>query len=70
MKYTVLYKKLGENIERLRKKRGLTQEQLAELTGLNRSYFWDIEQGRNISIKTAAKIAKALGVSLSELFNF
>lgn len=61
--------KLGERIEKLRKERHMTQEQLAERAGLHRSYFWDIEQGRNISIKTAQKIAKALGVTLSELFS-
>lgn len=70
MKYTVLYRKLGERIEELRKQQGLTQEELAEKTGVNRSYFWDIEQGRNISVKTAAKIANALGVTLSDLFKF
>ncbi len=70
MNYTFLYQKLGQNIERLRKQKRLTQEQLAEKSGLHRAYFWDIESGRNISIKTAYKIAKALGVSLSELFEF
>lgn len=60
--------KLGERIEALRRERHMTQEDLAEKAGLHRAYFWDIEQGRNISIKTAQKIAKALGVTLSELF--
>ena len=54
----------------MRKKKGMTQEVLAEKAGLHRAYFWDIEQGRNISIKTAYKIAKALGVSLKDLFDF
>lgn len=70
MKYTVLYRKLGERIEYLRKQKRLTQEELAEKAGLHRAYFWDIEQGRNISVKTAARIAHALGVTLSELFDF
>lgn len=70
MNYTFMYKRLGERIEKLRKEKGLTQEELAEKAGLHRAYFWDIEQGRNISIKTAYVIAKALGVTLSELFNF
>jgi len=69
MNYNFLYQKLGERIERLRKQRGLTQEVLAEKAGLHRAYFWDIESGRNVSIKTAYKIAHALGVSLSDLFN-
>lgn len=70
MNYNFIYQKLSKRIEELRKKRGLTQEELAEKAGLHRSYFWDIENGRNISIKTAYKIAHALGVSLSELFSF
>lgn len=70
MNYNPLFKKLGERIEFLRKKKKMTQEELAEKSGLHRAYFWDIENGRNISIKTAYKIAQALGVSLSELFDF
>lgn len=70
MNYTFIFKKLGERIEYLRKQKGLTQEQLAEKAGLHRAYFWDVESGRNISIKTAYKIAHALGVTLSELFDF
>lgn len=68
--YKHLYKQLGERIEELRKQRKFTQEDLAQICGLNRSYFWNIENGRNISIKTAYKIARALDVSLSELFDF
>lgn len=70
MNYTFLYQKLGKRIEELRKKKGLTQEKLAEKANLHRAYFWDIENGRNISVKTAYQIAHALGVSLSDLFNF
>jgi XRE family transcriptional regulator, regulator of sulfur utilization len=69
MNYQPLYKNLGERIERLRKQKGLTQEQLAEKAGLHRAYFWDIENGRNISVKTAYVISRALGVTLSELFD-
>ncbi len=70
MNYNVIYQKLSHRIEDIRKERGMTQEKLAEVAGLHRSYFWDIEQGRNISIKTAYKIAKTLDVTLSELFDF
>lgn len=69
MNYNNLYKKVGERIEELRKEKGLTQEGLAEKAGLNRSYFWDIENGRNISIKTLGKLTRILEVSLSEFFN-
>ncbi|MCL4354056.1 helix-turn-helix transcriptional regulator [Patescibacteria group bacterium] len=70
MNYNFLYQKLGKRIEQLRKERGLTQEELAEKSDLHRAYFWEIENGRNISIQTAYKIARALEVKLSELFNF
>jgi transcriptional regulator with XRE-family HTH domain len=63
-----LSKKLGQRIEDLRRKQGITQEELAERAKLHRAYFWDIENGRNVTINTAQKIAKALKVSLSELF--
>jgi transcriptional regulator with XRE-family HTH domain len=61
--------KLAARIEYLRKQKGLTQEQLAHEAKLHRAYFWDIENGRNISVLTAHKVAKALGVSLSQLFD-
>lgn len=70
MNYNALYRKLDQRIEELRKGKGLTQEELAEKAGLHRAYFWDIENGRNISIRTAYKIARALGVKLSLLFDF
>jgi transcriptional regulator with XRE-family HTH domain len=70
MNYNFLYEKLSQRIEQLRKSKDLTQEELAEKAGLHRAYFWDIENGRNISIKTAYKIANALGVSVKELFEF
>lgn len=70
MNYNFLYRDLGSRIEKLRKQKGLTQEELAVKAGLHRAYFWDIENGRNISIKTAYKIARGLGVKLSELFDF
>ncbi|OGH24677.1 MAG: hypothetical protein A3D82_00495 [Candidatus Levybacteria bacterium RIFCSPHIGHO2_02_FULL_40_29] len=68
MNYNFLYQNLANRIEKLRKEKGMTQEELAEKAGLHRAYFWDIENGRNISIKTAYKIAKALKVELKELF--
>lgn len=70
MNYKPLYGNLGKRIEYLRKEKGLTQEELAEKSGLHRAYFWDIENGRNISIKTAYNIARGLGVRLPHLFDF
>ncbi|GAB1471456.1 hypothetical protein MASR2M66_23340 [Chloroflexota bacterium] len=46
----------------------MTQSDLAQLTGLNRSYISEIEGGReSISLDRAEKLAKAVGSSLSEL---
>lgn len=70
MNYNFLYEKLSKRIEYLRRQKDLTQEELAEKAGLHRAYFWDIENGRNISIKTAYKIARALGAKLSDLLDF
>jgi transcriptional regulator with XRE-family HTH domain len=64
-------KKFGDRIRELRSARVMTQEGLAELSGLSRQYIGDIERGvRNISLINIEKIAKAFSISLSELLNF
>ena len=70
MKYVTLYGKLGKRIRKLRLEKGLSQEELAAEAGLHRAYMWEVERGRNISVKTAYKIARALGVNLRDLFSF
>lgn len=60
--------KLGENIRQHRLARGLSQERLAELTSLHRTYVGGVERGeRNIGLLNLARLARALGVSLSDL---
>ena len=62
-------KEFGSRISSLRRKKNLTQEQLADIVDLHRTYIGFIEQGkRNPSISNIQKIAKALQVSLRELF--
>jgi len=62
------YKQLGEKVRLARKRAGLTQEKLAEKSGLHRTYIAGIETGkRNVSVKSLEKIAKALDVKSSSL---
>ncbi|WP_131786584.1 helix-turn-helix domain-containing protein [Protofrankia symbiont of Coriaria ruscifolia] len=62
-------KKFGSRIAELRRKRALTQEKLAELVGVDRSYIGYVERGqRNPSVGVVHRIAKVVGVSLAELF--
>lgn len=61
--------KIGNRIRKLRHERNLSQEQFANLCGLDRTYIAGIEQGkRNVSIVNLEKIAKAFEISLNELF--
>jgi transcriptional regulator with XRE-family HTH domain len=65
-----LLRALGANVKRLRESKGWTQESLAAKAGLDRSYVAGIEAGlRNPSTKALAKLARALDVSLSVLFD-
>jgi transcriptional regulator with XRE-family HTH domain len=59
---------LGEAIRQLRRKRGVTQESLAEAAGLTVATVSLIERGQaNPTWDTVAKIATALGASMGEL---
>lgn len=61
---------LGKKIQKLRKQKGLTQEELAEIVKISRVYMGYIEQGRESpSLKTLMKLAKKLGVSVEDLFH-
>lgn len=61
---------VGLRIKELRRKGGITQEKFALMTGINRSYLTDIEQGnRNFGFDTLDKIVKGFGISLSEFFD-
>lgn len=64
-----LYRKIGERIIILRKKKGISQEKLAAESGVDRSHIGFIEQGRRKpTLSTLYKIASALGTKLEQLF--
>lgn len=59
---------LANNIKQTRQALHISQEDLADLCGLHRTYISDIERSnRNVSIDNIEKIAKALNVSPAEL---
>ncbi len=59
---------LGERVRELRRRRGLTLEGLAELSGVSRAMISKLERGeKNPTLVVAAKLAEGLGVTLSRL---
>ena len=63
--------KFGKKIKKLRVQKGLSQEKLALIAGIDRTYIPAIEKGeRNISISIIERLADGLNVEISELFKF
>lgn len=59
----------GRAVRTVRRDRGISQERLADICGLHRTYVSDIELGkRNISLENIEKIAAAFNMSITELF--
>ena len=64
-------KKFGKRVRELRNKAGYSQEDLADLASIHRTYLGGIERGeRNPSLKNIQRIANALKVPIDELFKF
>lgn len=64
-----LAKKIGKRISELRRKKGFTSEQLAYENGISKGYLSDLENGKRLpTLLMLAKIAKALGVGLKDMF--
>ena len=58
----------GRAVRQARDNVGLSQEELAHLAGIDRSYMSSIERGgQNVGMISAARIAQTLGMSLAEL---
>ncbi|MBX3332411.1 MAG: helix-turn-helix transcriptional regulator [Nitrospira sp.] len=63
-----LFARFGERMRDLRKERGFSQESFAAHCGLDRTYVGGIERGeRNLALKNIGIIAKALGLTMSQL---
>lgn len=68
---SAVLKRIGCRLKYYRLRKGLTQEELAEIAEFARSYYTEIETGkRNTSILNLHKLSLALDVSLKEIVNF
>jgi transcriptional regulator with XRE-family HTH domain len=62
-------KLFSDRLRELREKRGMSQQKLSELAGLNRNYVSDVERGRrNPCLNNIVKLADALDVAPGDLF--
>ena len=69
--YQVLYEKFGLNVVYYRKRKKLTQLQLAELVDIDRSHISAIELGKvGVSFDVVFRLAEVLEVSPKDLFDF
>jgi len=65
-----LRRTVARNLRRLRQKRGLSHEELADRAGLNRNYVGIIEREENApTVDALEQIAKALDINAVELFS-
>ncbi|OHD19336.1 MAG: transcriptional regulator [Spirochaetes bacterium GWD1_27_9] len=63
-------KHFGNKIKHFRKIKNISQEELAELSDLHRTYIGGIERGeRNVSLINIEKLAKALNIQIKDLFD-
>ena len=59
----------GKTIRKIRLSKNISQEKFSDLCNLHRTYISDIELGkRNVSLENIGKMASALDMNISELF--
>jgi len=62
--------RFGKAVRKRRQKLGVSQEEFADMCGLDRTYIGGIERGeRNVSLVNIEKLAKTFRIPLSELFD-
>ena len=70
-KQNEINKKCGSRIRTIRKSKGLTAEQLSEISGVSKGYIFKIEKGlKSPTISILEKLADALGVHIVIFFTF
>lgn len=64
-----ILKEFGKAIRKVRKSKKLSQEELAVISGVHRTYIGSIERGeQNVSLRNIERIANSLEINISELF--
>ncbi len=62
--------KIGKNIKKIRTQKGLSQQQLAQKSGISQSFLSDLENGKKSpTVDSLNKICRSLGISLAEFFS-
>lgn len=62
--------RFGRRLQTLRKAKGWTQVQMADLMGIDRSYISDMERGKkNVCLPTLEVFAKGFGISIGKLIS-
>jgi transcriptional regulator with XRE-family HTH domain len=66
-----ILQKFGRRVREERDKKGISQERLGQLAGVHRTYIGMIERAeKNITLTNMQKIARALGMRVSDLMDF
>jgi len=69
MQHMSVQSRVSRNIQRIRREKDLSQEEVAHRADIHQTYLSGVETGkRNPSILVVERIAKALGVDVSEIF--